>query len=128
VQEPLILLVRRVCVLRALGRHDEAAALELREFGPTLEQLRSSNEPGAFSDAAVAALWSEERLRVSEAAVLAELLAQWMRVPALPGAIERRGTASASTSPLRPHRSDSAPVITDLLDQMLAGESPARSA
>lgn len=118
-------LVRRVCLLRALGRHDEARTLETDEFPSTLAAVRSSLDSSALPDSEVQALFEAEYLRVSEASLLAELLAEWF---------QGGSRSSSSNLPASPPRAvhhnprgdgshAAAPAIADLLDQMLEAES-----
>lgn len=118
-------LVRRVCLLRALGRHDEARTLETDVLPSTLAAVRASLDSSALPDSEVQALFEVEHLRVSEASLLAELLAQWFEG----GSRGSGGSRPDSPPPAVRHNPGgdgtrtAAPAIADLLDQMLEAES-----
>jgi hypothetical protein len=122
---------RRVCVLRATGKNDDAAALENEELAQALSAARIATN-NSEEEAAVLA---QEAERVSNATVLAELLApilaehlradvplvsapQIAAVPVLP-----EKTPKPTRSPAA-----SVPNIADLIDGMLSQRAPASSA
>jgi hypothetical protein len=113
---------RRVCVLRAGGKIDEAAQLENIELASALAVARlTPHSPDEES-----ALLAEEAERVANASVLAELLAPMLAehlrvnpppVQATPPAPEPKPRNTAARPP--PAK---APSIADLLDGMLSQE------
>jgi hypothetical protein len=122
---------RRVCVLRATGRPAEALDLEIDEFAKALASARAASGGDEETEAAVLA---QENERVTNAAVLAELVAPLlaerlhaqMPAPAVSASVtparkKSSSPAPAKTPPLTP------PSIADLLDGMLA-QSPALTA
>lgn len=135
---------RRVCLLRATGRHAEALDLEIDDLSLALSAARD----GGASERATAAAMAEEAERVANAATLAEvlapLLAEKLRAtPALassaaavPAAVSSRSSApappppSSSPAPSAPAKPAPAasPSITDLLDGMFAQAAPSPGA
>jgi len=125
---------RRIGVLRATGRNEEAADLEHGELPRVLTAARiQSSAP----DQEEAAVFAEEAERLANATVTAEilasLLAERLRLPAVePRAENPRPAATAATpranefppAPPRPVPATS-PTITDLLDGMLSQETAA---
>ncbi|HSI08303.1 MAG: hypothetical protein ACAH89_14440 [Rariglobus sp.] len=117
-------LCRRICLLRAQGRSDEADALHASDFVPALAALRNdSGRLDTFDDERVRLLQAMEQERVTNALVLAELL-QSMNVntsvirptaPATPAHLSLDAPAPRT-------RPAVAPGIADLLDDMLFQE------
>lgn len=134
---------RRICLLRATGRHSEALDLEIDEFSRV---LAASHDAGVAEHRTSAAM-SEEAARVTQAATLAEvlapLLAEKLRESSAPVVAASPATAPSpaalsQTASARPafaapsHSPSPAPVsgapsVTDLLDGMFALESPHRA-
>jgi len=126
-------LCRRVCVLRAQGRLDEAGNLHTQSIGPLIAALQAGREPTVSVEERLAATMAAESSRVADAALLAELLAPMLGVragittPASP--VVRTAAApplvhvlAQSSAPARPAAS-----IADFLDEMLAQETPQAS-
>ena len=118
---------RRICVLRATGKIDDAAELEHGEFAHAVSVARIAAVAGEDE----AAILSAEAERVANAGILAELLA-----PLLAEHLRTDPRLTASRAPISatvpiekpkpvPAVRPSAPVIpsiTDLIDGMLAQE------
>ncbi len=131
---------RRICLLRATGRHSEALDIEIDEFS---RALAAAHDAGVAEHRTSAAM-SEESARVTQAATLAEVLApllaeklrdtstplaapavaQASPTPSAPRATVNRPTPTPSPASPAPAPGSGAPSITDLLDGMLALESP----
>lgn len=110
-------LCRRICLLRALGRHGDADALHAEEFAPAMDALRNAPGPlAAFDEERVRLLQAMEQERVANALVLAELLRSLnLAAPAAP--VE----AKPAPAPPVPRVRSSIPAdIADFLDDMLA--------
>jgi len=122
---------RRICVLRATGKIDDAASLENEELARALSIARIATN-NSEQEAAVLA---EEAERVSSATVLAELLApmlaehlrplappvaapQVAKVPATAPAMPAKSTKAA------PPPTENVPSIADLIDGMLSQRPP----
>jgi hypothetical protein len=126
-------LCRRVCVLRAQGRLDEAGNLHTQSIGPLIAALQAGREPTVSVEERLAATMAAESRRVADAALLAELLAPMLGVragittPASPVV----GTAAAlpDVRDFAPPSTPARPVasIADFLDEMLAQETPQAS-
>jgi hypothetical protein len=134
---------RRICLLRATGRHSEALDLEIDEFSRVL----AATHDAGVAEHRTSAVMSEESARVTQAATLAEvlapLLAEKLRetsAPAtaasttpspaaapLPHAATARPAPAASPNRPTPAPVAAAPSVTDLLDGMFALESPHRA-
>jgi len=118
-------LCRRICLLRAQGRSNEADALHATEFVPALAALRNdSGHLDTFDDERVRLLQALEQERVTNALVLAELLHSMNASTAV---IRSTATAAAPAHPAPPAsaprtRPAVAPGIADLLDDMLFQE------
>lgn len=118
---------RRVCVLRATGKNDDAAALENEELARALTNARIATNN---TDDEVTIL-AEEAERVSNATVLAELLApmlaEHLRADALPAQVPQAALATV-TPEAKPPASrpapENAPSIADLIDGMLSQRAP----
>ena len=118
---------RRVCVLRATGKSDDAAALENEELARALTNARIATNNSDDE----AAILAEEAERVSSATVLAELLApmlaEHLRAEALPTQAPQVAIAPV-TPEVKPHVSrpsvENAPSIADLIDGMLSQRAP----
>lgn len=115
---------RRVCVLRAIGHDREAGELERSELSPALDSARAASPAVADAEAA---LFAEEANRVTEARLLAELIAPLLTeglrpmLSATPAAV----AASALRPPLAPPRAAPSPAagvpsVADLIEGMLA--------
>jgi len=116
-------LIRRVCLLRELGRTGEAEALETGELAAA-RAVAGSPAPAEFDQ-----LYAAERRRATEAALLAELIgpevARHLSAtgpsgrPAPNHTANRPAAAPAAGPPAGP------PAIPDLLDAMLAQDRAA---
>jgi hypothetical protein len=119
---------RRVCVLRATGKHDEAATVEHEDLARALSAARIATH-NSEQEAAVLA---EEAERVSNATVLAELLApmlaEHLRVDTAPAPAPAVVTAPIApekpSKASRPPAEKNVPSIADLIDGMLSQEPP----
>lgn len=115
---------RRICLLRATGRGEEASDLQNTEFSRALSAARDASSSGVKE----ASLLAAEAERVSAACMLAELVAPLLaeRLRAEPGfAASSVVTASSSAnnaSASSPSRAPGTPVpgIADLIDGMLS--------
>lgn len=130
---------RRICVLRAGGHPADALDLELEELPKALAAAREA--AGENADMAASVL-AQEAERVTNASILAELVAPLLAdrlnaraataapVPAAapsPAAAFRKSPAPPPAAPVAPKPAvQTAPSIADLLDGMLA-QSPALS-
>lgn len=121
-------LYRRICVLRALGKEDEALALERSEYRFVLSQARAEAE----SIVDEANLLASEAERVEAAALLAEvlapLLAERLRSAGEPAptsvalpAPAQFVSSKSPTAPAAPSRPTPAvvPGVADLIEGML---------
>lgn len=134
---------RRVCVLRALGRDDEATVVENRDLARVLATARLAAESDAHSEET--AVLGAESERVANAAVLAELLAPLLAdklasqmranefaassaallpsAAGLPVSVPARKPVIATAPDSTQRRNASVPSITDLIDGMLSQEA-----
>jgi hypothetical protein len=131
-------LVRRVCLLREQGDTAEAGRVQQGELATAIRDFRLARGPDALSEETLASLFAAETERVAEALCTAELLIQrltsiWSTAPApvaAPGVREPTVVEVRAPTRLIPAQP---PVISDLLDAMLASErtstrlSPARN-
>jgi hypothetical protein len=110
---------RRVCVLRITGKNDEATHLENTDLARALSEARIASS----SHDDEASVLSEEAERVSNASVLAELLApllaEHLRGDAQPHLTPAPSIIEKSSTAARPPP-EKAPSIADLLDGMLS--------
>lgn len=119
---------RRVCVLRATGKVDEAAALENEDLARALAAARIATN-NSEQEAAVLA---DEAERIANATVLAELLApmlaEHLRPETAPAAAPSVAMAPAvpdqPSKATRPPPEKNVPSIADLIDGMLSQEAP----
>lgn len=123
---------RRVCLLRAAGEIDEAAALEHGELRGAVAAARIASD-GAPDEAA--AIFAEEADRVASAQTLAELLAPLLaarlgREPSAAPGVPATPVSAASDPPASEaagrHASGEVPPIADLIDSMLAQQNAPR--
>ena len=121
---------RRVCVLRASGKVDDAAHLENQDLARALAEARIATN----NHEEEAAVLAQEAERVANATVLAELLAPMVaeqvraaspRIPAPPSNTPVAAPAEQTSKAARPRR-ESVPTIADMLDGMLS-QDPAPS-
>ncbi len=132
----MVALYRRICVLRARGLDTEADRLQQHEFAAA--RLAAESAMGETSEGPAAdkfqALLEAEETRVSEALLLAEILAPLIAEkinsasPAVSTASARApspqsGAPARNAVPRR--RDDPAPSIADLIDGMLGQERTA---
>jgi hypothetical protein len=129
-------LVRRICLLREQGDAAEAGRLQQGELATAIRDVRLARGPDALPEETLAALFVAERERVADAVFTAELLIQrltsiWSSAPAA-APVVREPTVVEVRAPTRLIPAQP-PVISDLLDAMLASErtstrlSPARN-
>ena len=120
---------RRVCVLRATGKTDEAVALENDDLARALASARFATNNSEQE----AAVLTEEAERVSAATVLAELLAPMLAehlrtaepAPAIAPIVAATPVMPEKPSkPIRPPAEKIVPSIADLIDGMLSQEPP----
>ena len=123
-------LIRRICLLREQGNHPGAEQLETGPLAAAVREFRTTHGPEALPESELQAMFALEEKQVIAAAIISELL--------LPQLVESMTTAN-SAGPNRPaavfhprvsppavsRAAASAagpPVITELLDAMLAAE------
>jgi hypothetical protein len=118
-------------VLRATGKNDDAAVLENEDLARALSIARIATNNSDEE----AAVFSEEAERVSNATVLAELLAPMLAEHLRPSTspVAAQSVVPAAAMPEKPAKvsrplPESAPSIADLIDGMLSQRptSPAR--
>lgn len=126
---------RRICVLRATGKNDEASELERNDFFPAITAARQAPEAAQMEMRILA----EENERVASASVLAELLAPLLATklqatgagPLAAAAAVRKPESPLAAPPRRarvasPENSETAaagvPGIADMIDGMLSQE------
>ncbi|MBL9209441.1 MAG: hypothetical protein JNL92_03185 [Opitutaceae bacterium] len=122
-------------MLREQARHAEAEAVQREELAPLLDVVRAGEDDPLTLDARLAATMAEETERVTNAMLLAELLAPLLggraraddvtvtAVAARPAPLPLAQPVPAS----RPAPVRAAVSIADFLDEMIAQEStPAR--
>ena len=121
---------RRMCLLRATGRHAEALDLEIDEFN----RARSAARAAGASEHQEAEALAQEVERVANATILAELLAPLLAeklqsrtapasATAAPASVASAGTPTPRPSPATPAARppvSNAPSVTDLIDGMLS--------
>lgn len=123
-------LCRRVCVLRAQGRDDEAKLLRTQAIDPFVAALQSGSEPAMSNADRLAATMAAEANRVADATLLAELLAPMLGARAGITALASPGSRTVTAPPdVQVFAQPIAPVrtaasIADFLDEMLAQETP----
>ena len=124
----LIRLIRRICLLREQGSVGEANRLQAGEFAAAVVEFRLWHGPASLTDEKVCTLFMHETELVREAMVLAEILA-----PQLARLLPLAQSQAAPVFPVVPAELEAArpipdgpPVISDLLDAMLAAERPGR--
>ncbi|MDB6093405.1 MAG: hypothetical protein JWM32_967 [Verrucomicrobia bacterium] len=117
-------IIRRICLLRAVGRAPEAARLELNELASASVHL-----PGLGGES-VEAIFSEEMSRVTDASLVAELMAPLLAQSL--GPLLRTSNVGSTAPPIAtrtpsaaPPANGSPPSIADFIDGMLAQERPA---
>lgn len=120
-------LVRQICLLREQGDAAEAGRLQQNDLAAAVGEIRRTQGAEAVRDEELAALFTREAQRVSEAMLTAELLIRRLTEiwPATPAAGPAR-PEPAAVSARPPERAIPAgpPLISDLLDAMLAAERP----
>ena len=129
-------LVRRICLLQEQGDTAEAGRLQQGDLAVAIGEIRRTQGADALPEEKLAALFAVEAERVAEALLTAELLIQrltaiWTSAPAA-APVVREPTIAEVRVPTRLVPAQP-PVISDLLDAMLASErtstrlSPARN-
>lgn len=145
-------LFRRICLLRLRGRLTEADALHAAEFARTVQETRTRVGAALVPETMLRELYLREKMRVEDAAVLAELLTDLLPVNVSePPETSLQSSSTATLAPASPSRraapefrssprpspetsetapasrvSHSPPAIADLLDDMLAQDAKAR--
>lgn len=117
---------RRICLLRATGRIEEAARLEYGDLVRAMTEATTSVE----AEISWSTLFAAEEKRVADASILAELLApllaeQLHLSPAQPATAGLAAVLDAfpAKSPRRPPAPGAAPPeVADLIEGMLAQE------
>jgi len=120
-------LVRQICLLREQGDSAGATRLQENDLATAVTEVRRVHGADALRDAEVDALFATETRRVTEASLTAELLINrlaelWSPLPVVARSGPAAGAARESV-PARPIPAGP-PVISDLLDAMLAAERP----
>jgi hypothetical protein len=132
--------IRQICLLREQGNIAEAEHVEQNEFANTLRDLRLAHGPQILPESELNALFEAEHKRVADAVILSELLIPQLvkTFSASPfPAQSRQVAASTATAPTASRDSSVqsskaaapagvSPMITDLLDAMLASERGGR--
>jgi hypothetical protein len=128
--------VRRICLLQEQGDTAEAGRLQQGDLVAAIGDFRRTQGADALPEEKLMALFAAERERVAEALLTAELLIQRLTAiwPSTPAAepVVREPTVVEVRAPTRLIPAQP-PVISDLLDAMLASErtstrlSPARN-
>jgi hypothetical protein len=127
-------LVRQICLLREEGDAAEATRLQEQDLALAVAEVRRARGADALPDNVLVALFERETQRVTEALLTAEILIErltqrWAPLAGTAAPVREPG-ASRVLQPLRPTvaapatGSANPPVITDLLDAMLASERP----
>lgn len=126
-------LIRRICLLREQGDVAGAARLQESELLAALDELRQLQGPEAWRDEEVRALFAAEERRVADAMVLAEILIPkltelWKQATPVARTVTTITARTREPDPVpAPAAAPSGPpVITDLLDAMLADERKTR--
>jgi hypothetical protein len=121
-------LIRQVCLLREHGDAEQAGQLRSGPLANAVRDYRLTHGPDALPENELQMMFATEERRVTEAAILSELLVPRLvaslpalREPVRPATVRpglEHGTVAASSSalPIGP------PSISDLLDAMLAAE------
>lgn len=124
----IVRLIRRVCLLREQGDAVAAARLQGGELASAITAFRLETGPASLSEDQLCAMFVSEAEHVTEAVVLAELLA-----PQLARLLPSSGPARPALfdpvpSAVPPGRAvpGEIPAISDLLDAMLAAERTGR--
>jgi hypothetical protein len=124
--------IRRACLLREQGDETGAARWQENEVATAVRDLRLRQGPDALPESLLQGIYVEEARRVSDAAILAELLVPRLVESLSASPFATISATSRSTARLRPADAGAAappagPVaITDLLDAMLAAERNSR--
>lgn len=121
-------LIRRICLLREQGAAAEAARLEESDLMAAVGELRTVLASDVLSESELRALFSREEQRVTDAAVLSELLIPQLlgrlavSAPSGPPGVFRPAAAGPALPPVPRAPAAGSPAIPDLLDAMLAAE------
>lgn len=120
--------MRRICLLREQGEPAEAGRLQQNDLPAAIGELRRAEGADVLRDDELAELFATETRRVTEALLTAEIMVQrlaelWSPLP-VAGRSAPAIAASASPATSRPAAPAGPPVISDLLDAMLAAERP----
>jgi hypothetical protein len=124
----LVRLVRRICLLREQGEAAEAGRLQENDLAAAVGEIRRADGADALREEDLVALFAAEAGRVSEALFTAELLIRrlteiWPASPSPVAATARAPTTIVAPADARPAPAGP-PLISDLLDAMLAAERP----
>jgi hypothetical protein len=128
--------VRQICLLREQNNVADAERIEKNEFANALRDLRLAHGPEVLPETELRAMFLAEQKRVEDAVVLSELLIPQLVksftstavAPLQPKAVSSSASArdSSVSTPLAAAASGVSPMITDLLDAMLASERSGR--
>jgi hypothetical protein len=126
----IVRLIRRVCLLREQGDAVAAARLQDGELASAITAFRLASGPASLSEDQLCAMFVTEAEHVTEAVVLAELLAPQLArlLPASASGPARPALFAPLPSDASPGRTvpGETPAISDLLDAMLAAERTGR--
>jgi hypothetical protein len=120
-------LVRRICLLREQGDVAEAGRLQQNDLAAAVGEIRRTQGADAWRDDELAELFDAEAKRVTEALLTAEIMVKRLAElwSPLPVAVRSAPAYAGATLPTdKPARPAGSPVISDLLDAMLAAERP----
>ena len=123
-------LIRRICLLREQGNHPGADQLENTQLAAAVREFRAAHGPEALPESELQDMFALEEKQVIAAAIISELLLPQLVesiVAANSGGPNRSATAfHPRVSPPAVSRAAAnaagPPVITELLDAMLAAE------
>ena len=119
--------MRRICLLREQGDVAEAGRLQQNDLATAVGEIRRTQGADAWRDEELAELFEIETKRVSEALLTAEIMVNRLAElwSPLPVAVRPAPAYAAATpSSNKPAGPAGPPVISDLLDAMLAAERP----
>jgi hypothetical protein len=129
--------IRQICLLREQGNVAEAERVEKNDFANALRDLRLAHGPQILPQSELNVLFEAEYKRVADAVILSELLipqlvksfsASPFSAQARPAAANAPAASRDSSVPISKTAAAAgvSPMITDLLDAMLASERGGR--